>query len=173
MSETAVLVTDMIALGTIAAQVAIIALIAGLIFKPAFIAALRPYVLPVVFVLSLAASILTLVYSEIFGFAPCGLCWLQRAFLYPIPVIAAIALLVKDTGAWRYIVGLSVPGLVIALYQHFIQMGGSDVLPCPAAPGAADCAQRLIFEFGYITFPLMAATAFALIVVLMLALRKR
>ena len=173
MGETAALTTDLLAIATVVGQLLILVLIGALVFKPAYLSAIRPYVLPIVFVITLIGSVLTLVYSEAFGFAPCGLCWLQRVFLYPLPFISGIALLVKDTAAWRYVVALSIPGLLIALYQHFIQMGGSDVLPCPAAPGAADCAQRLVFEFGYITFPLMAATLFALTIVLMLASRKR
>jgi disulfide bond formation protein DsbB len=173
MTEIATLTTDLLALGTIAAQLLALVVVVALVLRPALLKRARPFILPFVFALSLGAAALTLVYSEIFGFAPCGLCWLQRVFLYPIPFIAGIALFAKDTGAWRYITGLAIPGLLIALYQHFIQMGGNDVLPCPAAPGAADCAQRLIFEFGYITFPLMAASLFALVIVLSLTLRKR
>lgn len=128
--------------------------------------------LPAVFVITLAASLLTLVYSDVFGFAPCGLCWLQRVFLYPMPVIAAIAYFAKDSGMGKYLIGLGIPGFLIALYQHYIQMGGADTLPCPAAPGAADCAAHHL-RVGPITFPLMAVTAFALVIALMLAYRKR
>jgi len=172
MSGLASQLTDLLALGTLIAQLLIVLLIALRIGKPSVLGFLRPFVLPVLFIVTLAASLLTLVYSDVFGFAPCGLCWLQRVFLYPMPILIAIAYFAKDQGIGKYLAGLSVPGLLIALYQHYLQMGGSDVLPCPASPGAADCAQRIIFEFGYITFPLMAATAFAFVIALWWSTRK-
>lgn len=175
MTEIANLTTDLLAWGTILMQIAIVAIVIGFLLKDKaapYLAKLAPFVMPAIFVLSLAGSILTLVYSEVFGMAPCGYCWLQRVFLYPIAVISGIALIARDTNVGKYIAGLSVPGLLIALYHHYLQVGGVSVLPCPATPGAADCAQRMIFEFGYVTFPLMAATVFALIIVLTL-LRKR
>ena len=174
MSEAANLTTDILALGTLAAQVATLFLIGALVFKKeSLIAALRPFIIPLAFVMTLAASVITLVYSDVWGIAPCGLCWLQRVCLYPMPLLLLIAYFAKDTGVWKYITGLAIPGLIISLYQHYIQMGGVDALPCPAAPGAADCAQRVIFEFGYITFPLMASSLFALTLVLMFVLRRK
>jgi len=172
MTEFATQTTDLLALGAVLAQIAIIAIVVVRLTKPALLGSLRPFILPALFAITLAASILTLVYSEVFGIAPCGLCWLQRVFLYPMPILIAIAYFFKDSGVGKYLVGLSIPGLLIALYQHYIQMGGSDVLPCPATPGAADCAQRFVFEFGYVTFPLMAVTVFALVIALVLSQRK-
>lgn len=173
MSPIAELTTDALAFGTLALQLVAIAAIILLVFrKTEVIRWTTPYLIPLALVFSLAASVLTLLYSESFGFAPCGLCWLERAFLYPIPVLAAIALWARDAGVTKYIIGLSIPGAVISLYHHYLQMGGAALLECPAAPGAADCAQRFIFELGYITFPLMAFTVFIFLIVLMV-LRNR
>lgn len=174
MTETANLVTDILALGTVLALIVSFAILAAVFLKRTeFLDPVRPFILPAAFLLTLAASILTLVYSDIWGIAPCGLCWLQRAFLYPMPVLLGIALVTKDLGVSKYVLGLSVVGGVIALYQHLLQMGAVGELPCPASPGAADCAQRLIFEFGFVTFPLMAVGAFLLTAALMLLLRPR
>ena len=44
------------------------------------------------------------------------------------------------------------------------------------APGAGTArrrAMRILFEFGYITFPLMAFTVFAFLVIVMLFVRER
>lgn len=129
------------------------------------------------FLVSIAGVVLTLFYSEVLGFAPCGLCWLQRVFLYPQVVIFGIAAWRQDRGAALYSIVLSVLGAIVALYQHYLQMGGTDVIPCPAtrinAAGiTADCAQRFLFEFGYITFPFMSFSLFAFLIVLMLFVRK-
>lgn len=127
--------------------------------------------LPVSFVVALCAMGLTLVYSEIFGFAPCGLCWLQRVFMFPQVFILAAALWMRDRFfAPLYVLILSAMGAVIALYNHYIQMGGSELITCPVAAG--DCGQRILFEFGYMTFPLLAFTLFAFLAVLMLFVRR-
>jgi len=123
------------------------------------------------FLLTLGATVMTLYYSEILGFAPCGWCWVQRVFLWPQVVLFALALWKNDRSVADYSIGFSILGGVAALYQHYLQMGGQTLVPCPAS-GAGDCAQRILFEFGYVTFPLMAATLFAFLIVLMLFVRR-
>ena len=114
---------------------------------------------------------MSLVYSEYYGVVPCGFCWLERAFLYPLAFILPLALWRGDRSIAPYGILLSVIGAGISLYHHYLQMGGTGSLPCPAS-GSGDCAKRIIFEFGYVTFPLIAFSSFALIIVLMLALRR-
>jgi disulfide bond formation protein DsbB len=122
------------------------------------------------FALTLGGTILTLYYSEILGFVPCGWCWVQRVFLWPQVLLFGIALLKGDRRVADYSIAFSVVGGAAALYQHYLQMGGHSVVPCPAS-GAGDCAQRILFEFGYITFPLMAFSIFAFLIILMLFAR--
>ncbi|TAJ15806.1 disulfide bond formation protein B [Patescibacteria group bacterium] len=117
-------------------------------------------------------TILSLVYSEYLGILPCGLCWLQRVFLYPQVVLFALASLKKDHYIADYAIVLSFLGGIVALYQHYLQMGGTDVIPCPAT-GAGDCAKRFLFEFDYMTFPLVAFSSFALIFIIMLFVREQ
>ena len=124
------------------------------------------------FLLTLGATALTLYYSEVLGFAPCGWCWVQRVFLWPQVLLFAIALYKQERAVVDFSIAFSIFGGIAALYQHYLQMGGGALIPCPAS-GAGDCAQRILFEFGYITFPLMAATIFAFLIVLMLFIRKR
>lgn len=167
-----------LSLGTVLLQVATVALFALYLLRgqlPAFswaVALLRRWGLWMAFVLAGAGSALTLFYSEILGFAPCGLCWLQRVFLYPQVVLFAIAAWRRDTSIALYAIVLSVFGALVALYQHYLQMGGNALIPCPATPGA-DCAARFLFEFGYVTFPLMAATLFAFLIALLLFAREK
>lgn len=115
-------------------------------------------------IVTLSSSVMTLVYSEVFGFVPCSLCWLQRVCLYPQVLILAIAIFYKDKTAARYGLALSITGLIIGLYQHYLQMGGAQVIACPT--GGGDCAKRLMFEFGFMTFPLLSATLFAFLIIL-------
>lgn len=125
------------------------------------------------FLLSLGGVAISLLYSEILGVLPCGLCWLQRVFLYPQVLLLAIAIWKRDVRVADYSIAFSIFGGIVALYQHYLQMGGTSVIPCPAVATGADCAQRYLFEFGYITFPLMSFTIFAFLLIVMLFVRRR
>lgn len=165
----------LLALGTIALQVVIAGvLIDHFVYKGKYLGALIvQYAYPAVFLFAFVGSILTLVYSEVFGFIPCGLCWLQRVFLYPLVVIFGIAIFTKDRAAALYGIALSAVGALVALYQHYLQMGGSEFIACPVAGGGADCARRYVFEFGYVTFPMMSLTLFVFIIAILYIYRKR
>ncbi len=110
------------------------------------------------------SSMMTLVYSEIFGLVPCGLCWLGRLFLFPQVFLLATALYYKDKMFARYGIVLSSLGFCVSLYHHYIQMGGSEFIKCPAS--GASCTQRFLFEFNFITFPLLSAGLFFFLIVL-------
>ncbi|OGG60165.1 hypothetical protein A2765_01155 [Candidatus Kaiserbacteria bacterium RIFCSPHIGHO2_01_FULL_56_24] len=122
-------------------------------------------------VVSVLATILTLFYSDVLGFEPCPLCWWQRIFLFPQVILFGMAFWKKDAYIAEYSIVLSIFGFGVALYQHALQMFGEGSLPCPAT--GVSCAQRILFEFGYITFPMLAVTAFAFLIVLMLFVRAR
>jgi disulfide bond formation protein DsbB len=158
--------------GTVALQLGTLALLVLYVVRHEVLEAyIARYALPLLFVLTAASTFLTLVYSEYLGVVPCGLCWLQRVFLYPQVVMFAVAWFKRDRGVACYSIPLSVVGLIVALYQHALQMGMSSPLPCPAA-GEADCAKRIVFELGYITFPLMAASLFAFMIMFMLVYKR-
>lgn len=135
------------------------------------IARFSPFSLWVAFALSLFASFMTLVYSDYLGIEPCPLCWWQRVFLYPQVILFGMAAWKRDSYVADYALVLSVFGAAVALYQHALQMLPGSGLPCPAT--GVSCAERFLFEFGYITYPLMAFTLFAFLIVTALILRAR
>lgn len=153
-----------LALGTIALQIGVVLLVIAFILKKTSIgstaiALIERFAYPLTFLAALGATALTLLYSDYFGFIPCGLCWFQRIFLYPQIILLGVAWYRKDRNVWLYVIILSALGLLYALYNHYVQLGGSVHLPCPASGG--DCGQRFMYEFDYVTFPLMSATLFA------------
>ncbi len=115
--------------------------------------------------IAFGSSLMALIYSEVFGFVPCGLCWLERIFLFPQVALLLGALYFKDKLVARYGFILSAIGFIIAIYHHYLQMGGTQFVKCPAA-GSVDCAKRIMFEFDFMTFPLLAAAGFALLMAL-------
>ncbi len=134
------------------------------------LAKISPYGLIIGFIVALSSVVLSLVYSNVVGFVPCELCWIQRIFLYPQAIILGLALWKKTKDASIYCLALSVVGALVAGYHFYGQSFNPDALPACDAVGAS-CAVRFFVEFGYITIPMMSLTAFLLIIVSMLLVR--
>ena len=101
------------------------------------------YELWLVFVVSSIATGGSLFFSEIAHFVPCELCWYQRICMYPLTIASLLAALANDRRVARYL--LPLPLVAACLIS---------------APGG--CATKWIEEFGYVTIPVLALTAFAL-----------
>lgn len=106
----------------------------------------------------------SLIYSEIIGYNPCELCWFQRIFMYPQVIILGLALLIRKRDVLPYSISLAVPGALVAGYHYLLQFGVVHGSLCDALDYTANCAQRLVMEFGYVTIPMMVLTAFLLII---------
>ena len=128
------------------------------------------FALPAAFIVALIATAGSLFYSEIAGYTPCELCWFQRILMYPQVILLGVALAVKDQKIMRYILWLSGIGAFIALYHYLIQLG---FLPgaCDVSGYSVSCSHRFVLEYGYITIPMMALTAFLLNILLSIRAR--
>ncbi len=159
---------------TVAVQAAVVAGIAAFVVKnEAIIQFFSKHALRIAFATALVATLGSLFYSEIAGYEPCKLCWLQRIFMYPQAIILGMALWKKDRNIVRYSIVLSAVGAVIAAYHYLLQLGIAPALPCAAVGSSAACSQRFVMEFGYITIPLMSLSGFLLILVSMVAAKLR
>lgn len=121
--------------------------------------------------IALAATIGSLVYSEIVGFEPCKFCWLQRIFMYPQVFLLGIALYRKDWNIAIYCITLSSIGALIGLNQYLLQLTGTSFIPC-GATGSLACDKIFVEVFGFITIPLMSLSGFVLMIVSMLFVKK-
>lgn len=122
------------------------------------------------FIVSLSASLFSLVYSEIIGFVPCYLCWYQRMFIFPLVFIFGSAIWHKDRKIVKYVLPLLSVGFIFSVYQNFFYyFGDSGSIPCDAS--GVSCYQELISVFGgYISFPMLALSGFlALIAIVLVA----
>ena len=128
-------------------------------FKSRVYSFVNKYILGILFFASFSALVGSLLYSNVAGFPPCELCWIQRIFMYPQALISFMAMLKGDKGIIYYLFPMSVLGGIVALYHSLTHFGlGDGVLECTSALG--DCGKLYVFEYGYITIPLMAVTIF-------------
>lgn len=117
------------------------------------------------FIVSLIATLGSLFYSEIMGYNPCLLCWYQRIFMYPQVFLFGVALWKKDNGIKKYILALSIPGILLSAYHYFEQIGVLASGSCEVIGYSSNCSEFFILNYGYITIPMMALTAFAMIII--------
>jgi len=122
------------------------------------------------FAVALGSTVVTVYYSDVLGFEPCYWCYWQRIFLFPQVILLGMAAWKKASYMADYSIILSFAGTLVALYHHAMQMLPGSGLPCPAT--GVSCAQRIFFEFNYITFPLMAFSVFAFLIIVMLIVRS-
>ncbi len=174
-SEIVILFLGLLAL---AAQVAILAAILLMVagrFSPAVrqlgeVVAewVRPQALSLAFLVAAIATVGSLYLSEVAHFVPCRLCWYQRAAMYPLVPLLAVAgrRESRSPRARRLAVLVSVLGALIGGYhvalQWFPTLEGS--VCDPAIP----CTLVWVRTFGYLSIPTMALSAFVLIAVLLL-----
>ncbi|MSW95180.1 MAG: disulfide bond formation protein B [Actinobacteria bacterium] len=119
-------------------------------------------------VVAACATLGSLFFSEISGFVPCRLCWLQRIAMYPLFVILLVAALRRSTReAFQYAAIFPIVGAAVAIYHLYIEAHPEkETAGCRlSAPGG--CAVKWINEFGYLTIPTLALTAFAAIFALL------
>jgi nitrite reductase (NO-forming) len=111
------------------------------------------------------ASMGSLYFSEIAGWAPCKLCWMQRIFMYPQVLLLGIALWRRELKILPYILVLSLLGMSISIFHYSEQvmamldpLGHDASAPCDFS--GVSCAAAYIQAYGYITVPMLALTAF-------------
>ncbi len=122
-------------------------------------------------VVALSATMGSLYFSEIRGYEPCELCWIQRIFMYPLVLIIGIAYLQRNARIAMTTAVLAIIGGAISLYHYGIQKVDflSDSAP---ACGRVSCTGEYINLFGFMTIPFLALTAFALIAISSLLVLK-
>jgi disulfide bond formation protein DsbB len=116
-------------------------------------------------VVALVATVGSLMYSELFHYVPCRLCWFQRIAMYPLAIILLVGAIRREVAVKFYAVPVALIGLVISIYHNVVQFfpsleGGS----CdPLNP----CSARSIEMFGFMDLPFMAGAGFIVIAVLL------
>lgn len=111
---------------------------------------------------ALVATAGSLFFSEVMDLPPCILCWYQRIAMYPLVLVIAVGILMRDARWKYYALPLSLTGLAIAIYHNLLyyHLIPESITPCKEG---ISCTTVQIEWLGFITIPLMALTSFALI----------
>jgi disulfide bond formation protein DsbB len=121
--------------------------------------------LPLAWLVSLAATLGSLYYSEIAHFEPCLFCWYQRVAMYPLTIVLGIGAFTRDRNAHRSGITLAALGAGIAGYHYLVQhFPGLSAGSCSAS---APCTAAWIWKFGFVSIPFMALACFTAVVVLL------
>jgi disulfide bond formation protein DsbB len=164
-----------LAMGTILIHIFLCVLLFSFAWNPRrsnkFLIFVDKYAIEASLAIASVAMLTSLVYSEIIGFPPCELCWVQRSFIYPQVLLFAIMLWKNKVNKNRLMkasIVLSSFGAIVSLYHVYIEHGGSSSLPCVDPSSATvSCAIRYVYEFGYISMPVMAFTTSITILILL------
>jgi hypothetical protein len=107
----------------------------------------------------------SLYFSESANYVPCRFCWFQRIAMYPIALIALIALIRRDRGARWYMVPMASIGVFISTYHYLIEWGVlNDTENCGLF--GPSCSAVWYREFGFVTMAFGALAGFVAIIVL-------
>lgn len=110
----------------------------------------------------------SLFFSEVAHFTPCELCWYQRLCMYPLAAVTLVVAAFDARRAARWLLPLPLVGAALSIYHVLIENGlAAQTIGCLLSLPAG-CALKWIDEFGFVTIPTLALTAFALVVELLL-----
>lgn len=116
-------------------------------------------------VVALVATVGSLMYSELFHYVPCRLCWFQRIAMYPLAVVLLVGAIRREVAVKFYAIPIALIGLVISVYHNVLQFFPS--LEGTSCDPLVPCSARSIEMFGFMDLPFMAGAGFIVIAVLL------
>ncbi|MFZ6765265.1 disulfide bond formation protein B [Pseudoroseomonas sp. WGS1072] len=125
----------------------------------------------VAWVVALVASLGALFIGEVMGQVPCSLCWHQRAFMFPLAVLLAVACYRSDASVWRYAAPLAAIGWLISGWHTLLFYGvvSEAIQPCSAS-GPSCSGEGMML--GFAPLPLLSLVAFTVILGLLFSVAQ-
>ena len=161
---------------TFLALLALVALLASLalatslwltVFRSRFLSQIGPVAANLAWAVAGVATLGSLYLSEVAGFVPCVLCWIQRGFMYPLVAALAFRRIRRSPLlSWWALAGAGVSIYHYAI-EHIPSLAESDFCD-PTVP----CSFIWVEEFGFVTIPFMALCGF-LVIATLLATHRR
>ncbi|MGH8915587.1 MAG: disulfide bond formation protein B [Acidimicrobiia bacterium] len=116
-------------------------------------------------IVALACTAGSLVYSDVIHFPPCRLCWFQRIAMYPMAIVLLVGAIRREAAVKYYALPLALGGLAVSIYHNVIQFFPS--LEGTSCDPANPCSRRFVDMLGFMDIPFMAGAGFILIAVLL------
>lgn len=120
---------------------------------------------------ALIATLGSLYFSEVRHFIPCTLCWYQRIFMYPLAILLGIAVYRNDKGIYKYVLPLSIIGMIISGY-HTVLQKIPYLQQFEMCTTGVPCSKDYLNWLGFVTIPLMAFIAFTIITISLVVLAR-
>lgn len=122
-------------------------------------------ILLIVWTVTLLATAGSLYYSEVRGYIPCELCWIQRILMYPLVIVYGVSLWKKNMDIALPGVILSGIGLLVSVYHYSLQKIPA-LQDTGGICGDVPCTLQYVNYLGFITIPFQSMIAFIIIFVL-------
>lgn len=164
---------QLLSLGTIFLQIAVVALLLNLVVfrshSNQILEFFKKYTFVFGFVIALSSTMLSLFYSNVVGFPPCELCWINRIFIYPQVILFGMELYKRDRAIIDQSLVLAIFSALTSIFHVYVENGGAASLACATGgPATVSCATLYVYEFGYITIPVMALTTAVFTILLLI-----
>jgi disulfide bond formation protein DsbB len=88
--------------------------------------------------------------------------------MYSLALVLTVGAIRNDFGVRAYGLVLAIPGAAISIYHSWLQAYPRVTSFCTVD---APCAERHVWEFGFVSIPLMALAAFGFVIALLLVAR--
>jgi len=113
------------------------------------------------------ATLGSLFFSEVMELPPCSMCWYQRLFMFPLPIVIGAGLFPFDPKAVRYALPPAITGCAVAIYHTLLQQGIISESAAPCRQGVP-CAEARIALLGFLASPMLSLLAFSTATVLLI-----
>lgn len=133
-------------------------LVARLLHAKSFLGEAEKIAVPLAALITTTAMLGSLYFSEVVHYIPCRLCWYQRSAMYPLAIFLIVASFKKLRHTKLIAVVLAGVGGTVSTYHWFLErFPNLDAGVCDAR---VPCEFIWFQQFGFVTLPFMAFTAF-------------
>lgn len=177
MTPFVALITKLLAIGTIAMQLAMVYVVYCLITKKTKILT-YPEIFgsKIALLLSLGALAASYFYSAFANFVPCSLCYVQRYTYIMLAILCILLIKINNRILYYFTLLVTSFGILVSGYHSILQMNptitNTPTALCVLLHSDVSCSLRYFYEFNYISMPLMSLTGFLLIFAILIASRK-
>lgn len=130
-----------------------------------------PIALPLATAVATVSTAGSLYYSEVAGFIPCTLCWVQRGFMYPLAVVLAAAGFLARRVLLRAALVLAATGSAVSTYHWSIELEPS-LQFTSVCSASVPCTAAWVWELGFVSIAFMALTGFLFVIALVAAVLR-